>query len=92
MTLSFGLSSGWATINLLELESENSTFPTGPLDQHESSLVISIANIGGFLGNYIILPLSKFIGIKRTIHFLCIPLIVWSIEILLDFKIESDFR
>lgn len=76
LTLSFGLSSGWATINLLELENENSTYSTGPLNKAESSNVVSFINIGGFLGNYIIIPLSRMIGIKGTIHFLGVPLVV----------------
>lgn len=76
MALSYGMSNFWATINLLELESENTTYPTGPLDEQESALVISIVNVGGLLGNFMVLPISQRIGIKRTIHLLCVPIIV----------------
>lgn len=70
LTFSFGLSNFWATINLLELTSENSTFPTGPLTQQEFSLIISIGNIGSLLGNFLILPISQTIGVKYSIHLL----------------------
>lgn len=76
LTLSFGVSSGWSTINFIELQNENSTFSTGPLSLDEASLVVSLINIGGFVGNFAILPISKFIGIKRTIHLFGLPLIV----------------
>lgn len=76
MTLSFGLSYGWATINLLDLEDANSTFSTGPLTKQETSLVISIVNIGGFAGNWLVLPLSGIYGVKQAIHLLGIPILV----------------
>lgn len=76
MTLSFGLSTGWATINLLELENENSTFSTGPLTKQQTSMVISLINVGGFAGNWLVLPLCSFVGVKRAIHLLGIPIVV----------------
>lgn len=76
LTFSFGISSGWTTINLLELQNEKSTFSTGPLNQRETSFVVSIVCVGAFFGNYIVLPTGRVIGIKRTIHLLSIPLIV----------------
>ncbi|XP_055296383.1 facilitated trehalose transporter Tret1-like [Sitodiplosis mosellana] len=82
LTLSFGLISGWATINYNELQSENSTFATGPLNLEEASLVISILNVGGFLGNFAIVPISQLIGVKRTLHLLGPLLIVSTLLIL----------
>lgn len=79
MTLSFGLSTGWATINLLELENKNSTFSTGPLTKQETSLVIAIMNVGGFTGNWLVIPLGTLVGLKRAIHMLGIPIVVRSI-------------
>lgn len=76
MTLSFGISNGWATINLLELENENTTLATGPLTKQQTSLVISLLNVGGFAGNWFVLPLCGFVGAKRSIHLLGIPLVV----------------
>lgn len=68
MAYSFGFSNFWTAANLLELKSVNSTFPTGPLSQQESAIVVAILNLGGLLGNFIILPLSEIIGIKQTLH------------------------
>lgn len=84
MTFTFGLSNFWATINLLELTSENSTFPTGPLSHQEFSFIISIGNIGSLLGNFIILPISQTIGVKYSIHLLGVPMIV-SIQKTINF-------
>lgn len=76
LTFSFGMASGWSTINFNELQSGNSTLPTGPLNLEEASLVVSLINVGGFAGNWITLPMSHIFGIKRTIHLFGVPLIV----------------
>lgn len=76
LSLSCGVISGWAVINYNELQSENSTSPTGPLTMEQASLVISIENIGGLIGNFAILPLNQMIGVKRMMHILGLPLIV----------------
>ena len=70
------MSCGWSTINFNELQSENSTFPTGPLNLEEASLVVSLINVGGFFGNWLTLPMNNIFGIKRTIHLFGVPLIV----------------
>lgn len=70
LTLSFGISIGWATINFNELQSEKSTFLNAPLSLDEASLLVSIVNVGGLIGNYAIVPISNLIGIKRSIHIL----------------------
>lgn len=80
VTLSFGLSDGWITINYLELQNENTTLSTGPLTSDQLPFVISIANIGGIVGNFVIVPLSRAIGTKRSIHLLVIPLIVRKVQ------------
>lgn len=76
MTLSFGCLSGWATINFVDLQSENTTSTAGILTLEEATLVVSILSLGGFVGNFAILPMSERFGIKRTIQLLGIPLIV----------------
>lgn len=81
LTLSFGIVSGWATINFNELQSENSTFSTGPLKLEEASLVVSILNIGGLIGNFGVLPISQLIGVKRTLHILGPLLIVIHVNL-----------
>lgn len=82
LTLSIGIVSGWATINFNELQNENSTYTTGPLTLEQSSMVVAIENIGGFIGNFAILPLIPFVGVKRLIHLLGLPMIVSSILII----------
>ncbi|XP_031623610.1 facilitated trehalose transporter Tret1-like [Contarinia nasturtii] len=82
LTLSYGLASGWATINFNELQSKNSTFPTGALTLKEGSFVISLANVGGFVGTFAFLPISKCFGITRTIHLFGLPLILSSLLII----------
>ncbi|XP_031623613.1 facilitated trehalose transporter Tret1-like [Contarinia nasturtii] len=76
LTLAFGIQSGWAMINFSELQNKNSTFSTGPLTLDEVTLVVSLVNIGGFFGNFAIMSVSKWCGIKRTIHLFGLPLII----------------
>ncbi|XP_031623912.1 facilitated trehalose transporter Tret1-like [Contarinia nasturtii] len=82
LTLSYGLTSGWATINFNELQSENTTFPTGALTLEEGGLVVSLLSVGGFIGNFAILPISQMIGIKKTIHLFGVPLILSAVLII----------
>lgn len=76
MTLSFGSLSGWATINFVEFQKTNTSLPIGPLSLKEATVLTSIANVGGLIGNFAVLPIGYRIGIKKTIHLLCAPLIV----------------
>lgn len=76
LTLSCSLSDGWITINYIELQSENVTLSTGPLKSEKLPLVISISSIGGIVGNFAIVPISRAIGIKHAIHLFALPLIV----------------
>ncbi|XP_031623102.1 uncharacterized protein LOC116340647 [Contarinia nasturtii] len=82
LTFSFGSTMGWSTINFNELQNENSTFPTGPLSLDEASLVVSLINFGGFIGNFIVLPFNIMFGVKRTLHFFGIPLILSALIII----------
>lgn len=76
LTFFVGMSGGWSTINFNEFQSENSTFPTGPLNLEEASLVVSLINLGGFVGNWLVLPMNNALGIKLTIHLFGVPSIV----------------
>ena len=80
LAFAFGHVSGWATINFVDLQSENGIFPSRPLTLEEASLVVSIVNIGGFLGNFTALPIIHRFGIKRTIHICGVPIIVRDIK------------
>lgn len=74
MTFSVGFASGWATINLPELETENDAFPF-TLTREEASLLVSFLFLGSLLGNYLIIPVSHLLGTKRTIHSIGIPML-----------------
>lgn len=77
LTFSFGLSTGWATINLPELESENTIFgSTNQLTKEEASLLVSCHNLGSIFGNFLTIPVFQKLGAKRTIHLFGTPLIV----------------
>lgn len=76
LVLSYGWSSGWSSINLKELNSETGTFAVRGLSEDETSFVISILYAGSFTGTCIVIPISQFIGIKRTIHLFGLPIIV----------------
>lgn len=78
LTFTVGLSSGWATINLIELENEDGSFTTGlpSLTKEEASLLVSFVYIGSLLGNYLIIPISQMLGAKRAIHFFGVPMVV----------------
>jgi hypothetical protein len=52
LTISFGISVGWASPCIPVLETEASPLPSGPLSSTESSNVISILCVGGLLGNF----------------------------------------
>lgn len=68
LSISFGLSTGWPTINFAELQSVNSTLPMGPLTLDQLAIVMSIHNLGCVIGNFAVAPISKAIGIKSAIH------------------------
>lgn len=78
--MSFGSSGGWGTINFVELQSENTTFPGGKLTLEEATLVVSIMSIGAFFGNFAIIYISRKIGLKNSIHALCLPQLVSNTE------------
>lgn len=76
LTFTFGTASGWATINFIELQTENSTFPAEPLKLEEASLVVSLVNLGGFIGIFVVLPMIHLWGVKRSIHISAMAFIV----------------
>lgn len=69
----YGTLYGWATINFVELQSDNTIYPVKNLTLNEVSLIVSIINVGGLIGNFVVLPISVC---KKTCHLLSIPLFV----------------
>lgn len=59
---------GWPTINYVELQSKNTTYPMGSLNVDQLALIMSIHNVGCCLGNFAIAPISNSMGIKFAIH------------------------
>lgn len=67
---------GWGTINFVELQQKNTTYPTGPFSMEEATFVATAMCIGGFLGNFGVLPVSQRFGQKGGLFLIGIPLIV----------------
>lgn len=65
---------------MLELKSPNSTFPVQVTDD-QSSIYVSISNVGGLVGNFLIVPISHYLGVKNTLHLLSIPMLLGTLLI-----------
>jgi SP family facilitated glucose transporter-like MFS transporter 8 len=52
LTVSLGVSIGWASPNIPQLLSAETPLPSGPLTGSEVSNVISLLCLGGFFGNF----------------------------------------
>lgn len=77
---SYGTSFGWATVNFVGLQNDNKIFPNGlTLTLQEATLVVSAVFIGNLMCNIAVVPISLRFGIKRTIHWQIVPLIVSKI-------------
>lgn len=59
MTFSFGFSSGWATINLPDLQNENSAFPFS-LTKDEASLLVAFQYLGSNIWVYYLRLFTQF--------------------------------
>lgn len=90
LTLSCGSVTGWAIINFNELQNKNSTYSAAPLSLQEASFVTSIVGVGGLIGNFAIVPIGQWIGIKRTIHLLGVPLIVRMANLYFSHKYKTN--
>lgn len=80
LSFSLGNASGWATINFIELQKEDTTFPPGHFTLDEATFVTTALIIGGLLGNYAILPISKHFGYARALCLMGVPSIVSECE------------
>lgn len=67
---------GWATVNFVALQKEDTKFPSGPLTMNQATLMMSIAFASSIIGNLVFpFPVKKF-GSKRTLLVLGFPQIV----------------
>lgn len=78
MTASFGTANGWATVNFVDLQKEDTRFPSGPLSLNQATLMMSISIASAIVGN-LVFPFSvrKF-GSKTTMFAMGFPQIVGS--------------
>lgn len=78
LTASYGSSNGWASVNFLELQKPDTTFPSGPLSLKEATLVMSIYFVGGFVGNLAFPYIVQRYGSKKAMLAIGFPQIVSS--------------
>lgn len=77
MSLACGVAAGWATINAVDLQNDSNSYIKGTsFTDSQMSIIISIVNIGSLIGNFAVAPMSRLVGIKHTIHYLVVLLIV----------------
>lgn len=76
MTASFGTMNGWAAVNFVDLQKEDTTFPSGPLKMSEAMLMMSIPLISTIIGNLVFPLIVKKFGSKRTMLAIGFPQIV----------------
>ncbi|XP_037039592.1 facilitated trehalose transporter Tret1-like [Bradysia coprophila] len=72
----FGISYGWASPSTLLLTSDDSPLPSGKIDIDEASWVVSLACLGGLVGNIIFGFATSTFGRKKPLIFLAIPSII----------------
>lgn len=80
LTASFGANNGWATVNFVDLQKDDTKFPSGPLTLSQATFMMSIAFIPSIIGNVVFPHIAKKFGCKRTLYAMGFPQIV-SVEI-----------
>lgn len=80
LTASFGAMNGWAAVNFVNLQKDDTTFPSGPLTLRQATFMMSIAFIPSIIGNMVFPYIVKLIGCKRTIYVMGFPQIVCLIR------------
>lgn len=76
MTASLGAANGWTSVNFVELQKNDTSFPTGPLTLKQATLVVSISYAGAIIGNTVFPFVVKKYGSKRTLIASVLPQIV----------------
>lgn len=74
--MSYGASVGWTSINFVDLQKEDTTFPSGPLTLTEATRVVSIFFASAVVGNLVLSHSVERFGSKKTIFALGLPQIV----------------
>lgn len=76
LTASYGAANGWASINFVDLQKDDTSFPSGPLSLKQATLMVSICYAGAIIGNSMFPFIVKKIGSKRTLAAVTFPQIV----------------
>lgn len=77
----YGLSLGWASPSILFLTSDESPLASGPLTLEQASWVAAFIPLGNIVGNFLLLPISEYLGRRNTILVLVIPYTVSYISV-----------
>lgn len=81
MTASLGAVNGWATVIFVDLQKDDTSFPSGPLTLEQATLVVSIIYAGSIIGNSVFPYVVRKCGSKRTLMVVVFPQIVSENEI-----------
>lgn len=73
--LGYTISVGWISPNVELLQSDQTHLTSGPLSNETLSWVTSIINIGGLIGSVFYGVLADYIGRRKTLILIAIPLI-----------------
>lgn len=89
LTASFGATSGWAAVNFVRLQKDNTEFPSGPLSQAQATRVMSLFFASAVVGNLVFPFVVKKLGSKRTMFVLGFPQLVSSIAKLSEISFDK---
>lgn len=79
--MNFGAACSWASLSYEEfLRNSPISSTEKPLTVSQASLMVTFANVGGFIGTLLFLPLGEFFGHKKVIFWLG-PLQIVSVAI-----------
>lgn len=65
VSFNFGAASSWASLSFEDLQKNPSILSFGALDINEASMMVTLANLGGLIGNFLFLPIGEIYGHKR---------------------------
>lgn len=80
LTMSFGATIGWAVVNFVDLQQDDTKFPSGPLSLLQATRVMSLFFASAVIGNLMFPYIVKKIGCKTTMFILGFPQMVSWIE------------
>lgn len=76
LTLSYGITCGWPSPNILILTSDETPLPSGKITIDEASWIASLTCLGSIVGNIVFGYLTGKFGRKNPLIFLTIPTVI----------------